>query len=194
MRRGSLSRMKPSLALLALAIATPAAAQSAADYNRANQALQICASPMGATIPECGKVRSQFGVGSPGGGGSSASGIAGVLGNALSAAQRPAAAPSMTPAAGGANPAAVQQAIAICVKSAAGDPAVIQKCLAIANTAPAAAPRPTYVPTPGQVITPSLMAGDTAARATYQAGQGYQACLANGTDRQTCARRMNGGQ
>ena len=184
----------PTLAFATLVFATPAAAQSAADDNRANQALQICASPMGASIPECGKVRSQFGVGAPVGGGSSAAGIAGILGSAMGAAQRPAAAPSMAPAAGGVNPAAVQQAIAICVRNAAGDPAVIQKCLAIASAAPAATPRPAYAPTPGQVVTPSLMAGDTAARATHQAGVGYQACVASGVDWQTCVRRMNGGQ
>jgi hypothetical protein len=188
--------MKPQFILVALVLATPAAAQSAADYNRANQALQICASPMGASIPECGKVRSHFGVGAPGGGGggSNAAGIAGILGSALGSAQRSTAAPSMAPPSAGANPAAIQQAIAICVKSAAGDPAVIQKCLAIASAAPAAAARPTYAPTPGQVVTPSLMAGDTAARATHQAGVGYQACVASGVDWQTCVRRMNGGQ
>eukprot|EP01041_Mallomonas_annulata_P034029 gene34029-56734_t len=55
---------RKALGLFAIALnrSAPAArAQTADQYNRASQAIQICSSPMGVTTPECAKLRGQFG-------------------------------------------------------------------------------------------------------------------------------------
>ena len=88
-----------------------AQAQSAAQYNRAAQAIQICASAAGAMIPECAQLRGGFGAapvpgaanalsGLVGGGGNSgtAAAAAGLLGMAQAlAAQRAPAVPAPAP-------------------------------------------------------------------------------------------------
>lgn len=142
----------------------PARAQSAEQYNRATQAMQICGSSTGALIPECAKFRGSLGMtvvspqdtaaalgqlglrgnGAPAGLGGSgqAGGIASLLGAAMTAAQSrqaPPAAASPPPA----NPAAIQQAVSACVRGAGGNAAVIQTCLQIGAagpTTPAARP------------------------------------------------------
>lgn len=136
------------LYVLALVLAAPAAhAQTADQYNRASQAIQICSSAQGALIPECAKLRGTYGAPTLGGGsglgglgglggfkgmGSAgkAAGIASLLGSAMSAARSAAPIP---PAAPVANPSMIQQAVADCVRNAAGDNAMIQGCLAIAT-------------------------------------------------------------
>lgn len=136
-----------------------AQAQSAEQYNRAAQAIQICSSGMGAMVPECAKLRGGLGmsvvspqdaasamgqlglrgggapVGGLGGlgglsGSGKAAGIASLLGSAMNAAQRQQVAVAAQPAA---NPGAIQQAIATCVQNAGGNNVVIQACLQIAN-------------------------------------------------------------
>lgn len=90
--------------------AEPARAQTAYEINRLNQAVQICNSPMGASLAECAQLRAKLGqagaggstpglgglgLGGLGGGkAATAAGIAGVLGLAIGAARsQPAAAP-----------------------------------------------------------------------------------------------------
>lgn len=103
---------------LGVLIAAPAGvqAQTAAQYNRAAQAMQICASPAGALVPECAQLRGMVG-GAPapagaanalsglfgGGGGAQAATAAGLLGAAAQAlaAQRAPAAPQPAPAPAG---------------------------------------------------------------------------------------------
>ena len=100
---------------LGVLIGAPAGAQAqtAAQYNRAAQAMQICASPAGAMVPECAQLRGMVG-GAPapagaanalsglfgGGGGGQAAAAAGLLGMATQAlaAQRAPAAPQPAPA------------------------------------------------------------------------------------------------
>lgn len=102
---------------LGVLIAAPAGvqAQTAAQYNRAAQAIQICASAAGALMPECAQLRGAFGAapapagaanalsGLFGGGGSQAATAAGLLGAAAQAlaTQRAPAAPQPAPAAPG---------------------------------------------------------------------------------------------
>jgi len=193
---------------IALALPTaPALAQSAEQYNRAAQAIQICSSGMGAMVPECAKLRGglgmpvvspqdaasamgQLGVRSGGvpaigglggfGGGGKAAGIAGLLGAAMTAARSQQAAPP-PPAS---NPGAVQQAIATCVQNAGGNNAAIQACLQIAS-----ARAPAYG---GQQMLPSDRRAQDGAMATYAAGQSYQACVAaNPGNWQACLQTMN---
>ena len=147
---------------IALLLSAPSAqAQTADQYNRASQAIQICSSAMGATIPECAKLRGTYGAPTLGGGGGGlgalsglgslggfkgmgsagkAAGIANLLGSAMSQARS--AAPAQAAAAPVANTAMIQQAITDCVRNAAGNNAMIQGCLAIAtggaNVPPAA--------------------------------------------------------
>jgi len=141
--------VRSTLALLlagsALAIAGPASAQTAEQYNRAAQAIQMCSSAMGAMVPECAKLRGRLGVGPAPGlmsgslGGGKAAAAAGIF-SLLSQAQTPAAPPAA--AAPAVNPAAIQQAITTCVQNARGSDAAIQACLRIADAAmapPAAA-------------------------------------------------------
>lgn len=105
-----------ALVALSLLIGAPAGAQaqSAAQYNRAAQAMQICGSAAGAMIPECAQLRGAFGAapapagtanalsGLVGGGGNAAT-AAGLLGMAAQAfaAQRAPAAPQPAPPAAG---------------------------------------------------------------------------------------------
>ena len=131
-----------------LLLSAPAAhAQTADQYNRASQAIQICSSPMGATIPECAKLRGMYGAPTLGaqpsaiglgalggfkgmGSAGNAAGIASLLGSAMSAARSTTPTQPATPAGNGAM---IQQAITDCVRNAAGNSAMIQGCLAIAT-------------------------------------------------------------
>ena len=135
-------------AVLLLLSAPSAHAQSAEQYNRASQAIQLCSSPQGALIPECAKLRGAYGAPTLGGGGSGlgalgglggfkgmgsagkAAGIANLLGSVMSQA-RSAAPAQAAPAAGATS--MMQQAITDCVRNAAGNSAMIQGCLAIAT-------------------------------------------------------------
>jgi hypothetical protein len=178
-----------AVALLLLP-AMPALAQTAGDINRLNQAVQICNSPMGAGMAECAKLRGQLGggggLGSGGGNGAAAVGILGAL---MSARQAPAA---VAPAA----PTANSQAIATCVRNAAGDAAVIQACLAAASAprAPMLA-APSGVPSLGQPLMPSVAGGQDTASAIHREGQSYQACAAaNPSNWRSCLPLLNGGQ
>lgn len=89
-------------ALTILALPGAGSAQTAYQLNRANQALQICASPMGATIPECAQVRGMVGVPAapaagllggvaPAAGGGIAGGLLGAAAQAFTASRAPAA-------------------------------------------------------------------------------------------------------
>ncbi len=138
---------------IALLLSAPSAhAQSAEQYNRASQAIQLCSSPQGALIPECAKLRGTYGAPTLGGGGGGglgalgslggfkgmgsagkAAGIANLLGSAMSQARS--AAPAQAAAAPVANTSMIQQAITECVRNAAGNNAMIQGCLAIATGA-----------------------------------------------------------
>lgn len=186
--------------------ATAAEAQTADQYNRAAQAIQICSSGMGAMVPECAKLRGGLGMsvvspqdaaaavgqlrggGIPGigglgglGGAGKAAGIAGLLGSAMNAARNQQQAPAAAPSA---NPGAIQQAIALCVQNAGGNNAAIQACLQIANAGAA----PAY----GQQMLPSAQRAQDGAMATYAAGQSYQACVAsNPSNWQACLQTMN---
>jgi hypothetical protein len=189
-------------AVTALSVpAAPAQAQSAEQYNRASQAIQICGSAMGAMVPECAKFRGGMGMsvvtpqqsasalgslglggGGLGGGAGKAAGIASLLGQAVNAARsQQQAAAAQAPAA---NPGAIQQAITTCVQNAGGDNVAIQTCLQIANAGAA----PAY----GQQMLPSAQRAQDGAMATYAAGQSYQACVAaNPGNWQACLQTMN---
>ena len=142
-------------AVLLLLSAPSAHAQSAEQYNRASQAIQLCSSPQGALIPECAKLRGAYGAPTLGGGGSGlgglggfkgmgsagkAAGIANLLGSVMSQA-RSVGPVQAAPAAGATS--MMQQAITDCVRNAAGNSAMIQGCLAIAT---GGAPVPAMVP------------------------------------------------
>ncbi len=149
-------------ALSMLIVAPTAQAQTAADYNRASQAMQICASPMGATIAECAQLRGAVG-GSPanalsgvlgGGSGGKAAAAAGLLGfaaQAVAARQaKAAAAPPAAPVQFGSNvtTAAVvsdgqtpAQAYKACVaRVGVGNQAGMAGCVAQLNAASGVAP------------------------------------------------------
>jgi hypothetical protein len=204
-------------ALIGLALATGAQAQTAGDINRLNAAMQICNSPAGATMAECAQLRAKMGMSAgpsislPGGGlgglagGNKAAAAAGLLG--VLTQSRPQAV-TVAPASPAVNAAAVQEAIKTCVQNAGGNATAIQACLQIATGArPAAAPasRPSLgigayqaqsqaaaLP-PGTL--PTVANSHAAAMATYQAGQSYQACAAaNPTNWQSCLPLLNGGQ
>lgn len=180
-------------ALLLSLAAGSAHAQTAEQYNRASQAIQICSSAQGAFIPECAKLRGQFGgasVGAPSGlglgglGGGKAGAAAGILGAVMGAANRapPPASPAYAPPA--INPQVLQEAIATCVRTAAGNAAAIQGCLAIASRGSAApmAP-PSYAP-PTPATAPN---GQAPGMAIYAAGQDYRSCVAaNPNNWQAC--------
>jgi hypothetical protein len=149
---GICNRAALTAAIVLVLPAAPAGAQTVYDINRLNQAVQICNSPMGASMAECAQLRAKLGGGGGGvpgigglggfGGAGKAAGIAGLLGSAMTAArsQQAAAAP---PAA---NAGAIQQAVTTCVQNAGGANAAIQACLQIANAG--AAPAPGYPPPP----------------------------------------------
>ncbi len=181
-------------AALAVSWAWSAQAQSAAQYNRASQAIQICSSPMGATVPECAQLRGRLSgaAGLPGPlggfGGGKAAGIAGLLGTAMSAAGSLQARPSMAPAPMG-NP----QAYASCLQGAAGNPTVIQACASILGAAGSASAQHAATP-PAQYMLPSDQRGQNTALGIHAAGQSYQACVAaNPNNWQSCLSLMNGG-
>ncbi|HEY0646407.1 hypothetical protein [Phenylobacterium sp.] len=164
--------------------AAPAAAQTAGDINRLNSAIQICNSPMGAGMAECARLRGQLGGGAGGGQGAAAAGLLGALNAAMSSRAPSVAAPVA--------PAANSQAIAACVRNAAGDAALIQACLAAPATPRLAAPG---VPALGQPIMPSAGQGHDTASAIHRAGQSYHACVAaNPGAWQSCVHLLNGGQ
>ncbi len=156
-------------AVAAILAVSPARAQTAADVNRLNAAIQICNSPMGQGMPECAKLKGQLGASVPGvggllgqgGGGGKLGGVAALLGSAIGAAgQGRAAAAASGPDAN----AQIQQAIATCMQSANGNQTAIQACLAIAQTG-----APAYgSPAPAAS---NLSAADRAQGA-------YRACLA----------------
>ncbi len=165
------------------AIAAPAHAQSAAEINRLNAAMQICNSPAGATMAECAKLRgAAAGAGIPGAGGGiggllgkvgggKASGMAGLLGSAVGAVS----APKATPPSANRN-AEIQQAIAICMQSAGTNQAAIQSCLAIAS---AGGPAPAYAPSVTRSTDPTM--------AIYNNAADYQTCVAaNPNNWQAC--------
>ncbi|MEW5685182.1 MAG: hypothetical protein AB1942_09705 [Pseudomonadota bacterium] len=185
-----------------LAVTSSASAQTAADVNRLNAAIQMCSSPAAAAIPECGQLRGKLGMGAPQGGyggpsggfggGGKAQMAAGLLGSLMNASQARAA-PQMSQAP--VNAAAVQQNVAACVQRAAGDTAAIQACLS-----GAAAPSPVAMAAPTGGAIPMLgqyggaPAGDPAV-AIHQAGQSYQACAAaNPTNWKSCLPLLNGGR
>lgn len=186
-----------------LAVASSAGAQTAADVNRLNAAVQMCSSPAAAAIPECGQLRARLGMGAPqvapgiglpgaGFGGGKAQMAAGLLGSLMNASQSRAA-PQMAPAQ--LSTAAVQQNVAACVQRAAGDNGAIQACLSGAtapNPVAMAAPTGGGIPMLGQYG--AAPAGDTAT-AIHQAGQSYQACAAaNPTNWKSCLPLLNGGR
>jgi len=149
---------------IALLLSAPSAhAQSAEQYNRASQAIQLCSSAQGALIPECAKLRGAYGAPTLSGGGGSgglgalsglgslggfkgmgsagkAAGIANLLGSAIS--QTRSAAPAQATAAPVAGTSMIQQAITDCVRNAAGNNAMIQGCLAIATGGANVGPMP----------------------------------------------------
>jgi hypothetical protein len=190
--------------------AAPAAAQTAAQINRMNQAVQICNSPGGAAIPECAQLNARLGLPAPGGfaatapvgtgglgGGGTTAGILGALNAAM--ASRPSTPP--TPVA----PAVSSQGVAACVRQAAGDTTAIQTCLTTASAPRAPAPTlggpgpgaPYRVPSLGQPILPSAgpnVGGGGAALGIHQAGQSYQGCVAANPDNwRSCLPLLNGG-
>lgn len=161
-------------------------AQTAADINRASAAMQICASPMGAGVPECAQLKQQLGVGSGGGANAGASaagallnglanrgggggGLAGILG-AVAGQAAQAAAPA-GPAAGGGD--YYNQAAGATYNAAAGYQACVaanptnwQSCMAQMNGgAPAAVPGAVAV-APGLNLSGAALTG-------------YQRCLEN---------------
>jgi hypothetical protein len=183
-----------------LLVASSASAQTAADINRLNAAIQICSSPGAAAIPECGRLRGKLGMGaSPGalGGGlpvglgaGKAQVAAGLLGSLMSAGRARGAAP-VAPV--GLGP--MQQNVAACVQRAGGDNAAIQACLS-----GAAAPRPLAaapplgggIPMLGQPV--AAPASDPA-MAIHQAGQSYHACVAaDQANWRRCLPLLNGGR
>jgi len=203
-----MTRLAILAALAATAVAgagiQPAQAQTAADINRLNAAIQICNSPMGAGTPECAQLRAKMGgggglgggglggLGGGGGlgglGGGKAAAAAGILG-LLNQARSQASAQAAPAAPMGANPAAVQQAIATCVQNAGGNNAAIQACLQIATAAPPQ--QPAYG---GPALLPTAQRAQDSAMATYAGAQSYQACAAaNPTNWQQCLPLMNGG-
>ncbi|WP_337188997.1 hypothetical protein [Phenylobacterium sp.] len=186
-------------------LAAPAAAQTAAEINRLNRAVQICNSPGGAAIPECAQLNARMGLPGPRGygapaaplggvggvGGGTTAGILGAL-NAAMATRQPA------PAAAPAAPAVSSQGVADCVRQAAGDTAAIQACLNSASAPRPAAPTlgaPTLgVPALGQPLLPSAQRNYDTATAIHQGGQNYHACVAaNPGNWQACLPLLNGG-
>lgn len=139
--------------LFVLLAGAPAHAQSAAQYNRAAQAIQLCSSPVGALAPECAQLRGALGGGmaqpipvapyTTGGG--KAAIAAGLLGMATKAISAKSAAPA--PAATDyytATALATQNATAeyhACVARVGPSNAVgVQGCLAQLQTASGGAP------------------------------------------------------
>ncbi|ODT84487.1 hypothetical protein [Phenylobacterium sp. SCN 70-31] len=187
-------------------LAAPALAQTAAEINRLNQAIQICNSAGAAAIPECAQLNARVGLPGPRGygapaapmglggvGGGTTAGILGAL-NAAMATRSPA--PVAAPAA----PAVNSQGVADCVRNAAGDTAAIQICLANASAPRPAAPTlgglpaPRPVPTLGQPLLPSAQRNYDTATAIHQGGQNYHACVAaNPGNWQACLPLLNGG-
>ena len=100
---------------LALLGARPAQAQTAADINRLNQAMQICNSPLAAGVPECAQLRGQLG----------GLGAAGALAGALAGQQRQQQQPQpYNPL----NTAAAQQAYLACVQRSGGNQMIVNAC------------------------------------------------------------------
>jgi hypothetical protein len=164
-------------------------AQTAADYNRAAAAMQLCASPMGAGIAECAQLKNQLGAGAAAGAnagagaaaagallnglanrGGGGGGLAGILG-AVAGQAAQAAAPA-APAVGSGD--YYNQAAGATYNAAAGYQACVaanptnwQSCLAQMNggAAPAAVPGAVAV-APGLNLSGAALTG-------------YQRCLEN---------------
>jgi hypothetical protein len=177
-----------ALTLAVAAMPGAVQAQTAADYNRAAAAMQLCASPMGAGIAECAQLKQQLGVGGAAGGsgnagaqaagallnglanrGGGGGGLAGILGAV--AGQAAQAAVPAAPAVGSGD--YYNQAAGATYNAAAGYQACVaanptnwQSCLAQMNGgAPAAAPGAVAV-APGLNLTGAALTG-------------YQRCLEN---------------
>lgn len=142
-------------------------AQSAAEYNRAAQAIQLCSSSMGALVPECANLRGALTGGLAGGlappaaanpyagGGSTSAVAAGLLGMATQAFSAARAAPIPAPA-----PAATDyytatalatqnatQAYHACVaRVGAANAAGVQGCIAQLQAASGGTPAPVAFP------------------------------------------------
>lgn len=200
-----------ALGVLTLAPTSGAQAQTAAQYNQAAAAIQMCASPLAASIPQCAQLNGQLGLGGGAaatGGNAGASAAAGLLGalaasrgatsggggglmGALGALANSATANAAVPQQAPQNAGAIQMAFATCVQRAGVNQAALQACNSIlagyTGAAPAypAAAAPTGYPT-ADYYTQSAMA-------TQAAAGNYQACVAaNPQNWQGCLATMNG--
>ena len=195
-----------ALGVLTLAPVSGAQAQTAAQYNQAAQAIQICASPLAASIPQCAQLNGQLGLGggapavTGGNAGNAAAGLLGALAasrgaggggglmGALGALANGAAANAATPHQVPQQAQAIQLAYAQFIQRAGVNTAAIQACSSIVagytGAYPGAAAAPAY---PGaDYYTQSAMA-------TQAAAGNYQACVAaNPQNWQGCLAAMNG--
>lgn len=186
-------------ALILMASAGGGHAQTAADYNRAAAAMQLCASPAGAAIPQCAQLKQQLGAGA-GAGASQAAGVAGAL-NALANARgggagglagvlsglaNSAASANTANVNSNSSAAAAQAAYAACVQKAGLNTGAIQACSSIvANWSGGATG-----------VAAGAGSGDyyvQSANATHAAAANYQACVAaNPANWQACLAPMTG--
>lgn len=202
-----------ALGVLTLAPVSGAQAQTAAQYNQAAQAIQLCASPLAASIPQCAQLNGQLGLGgaaaaAPGGNaGSAAAGLLGALAasrgaagggglmGALGALANGAAANAATPqqvpqTAQGAQ--AAQYNYAMCIQRAGANVAAIQACSSIVAGYTGAAPAYAGAAAPS-AYPGSVDYSTQAALATQAAAGNYQACVAaNPQNWQGCLATMNG--
>lgn len=107
-----------AIAASAILGAPPAQAQTAADINRLNQAMQICNSPLGAGVPECAQLRGQLG----------GLGGAGALAGALAGQQRQQQQQQQQQPYNQLNAGAAQQAYVACVQRSGGNQMVVNAC------------------------------------------------------------------
>lgn len=142
-------------ALFALAVGaaavlpTTGAAQSAADINRLNQAMAVCASPAGALLTECQQLKGVAALG----------GIPGVQGVAGAGASSPQAT------------AAAQQVYAACVRAAGLNQAALAQCNANLN-------RAMGLPQPQAGPYTQYDRNTNTAMNIHAGGQRYQQCVA----------------
>ncbi|MBI1200104.1 MAG: hypothetical protein GC203_19770 [Phenylobacterium sp.] len=170
--------------LIGLSFAPAAQAQTAADINRLNAAIQICSSPVAASTPECARLHGRLGMSAaPGiggaggglggglGGGAVATGLGGLLGAALSSRN---AAPSAPPAA----------------PPPASGPGVSANGQIMIGGAPLGG-----APRGAPAASGPALRGPDAANGVYAAGQSYQACVAaDQANWRRCLPLLNGGQ
>lgn len=151
---------------LILLIAAPAQAQTADQYNRASQALQICGSATGAMIPECAQLRGRMGM------------------SVVAPQDAAAALGSMGLGRGGGSPLSGLGNLGGAGK-AAGIASLLGQAIAAARTPQSGA-------SAGPAMPATAAGGQDAAMATYAAGQSYQACVAaNPNGWQACMQAMN---